>query len=120
MQTTRLGRHVLDVLDEQFPGLTNPSFTQRMEDDLDAIAEGRTTYEDVVSAFYDSWVLPALSSRHGPLRTPDPGTDTPEHPPAASARCPDCGRPLVARTGRFGAFLGCTGYPTCRFTRPAV
>ncbi len=115
LQTTRLGRHVLAVLDERFPDLTNPSFTRRMEEDLDAIAAGRTDYETVVSSFYESWVLPALSG----AQTPRPARETRRNAPRdASARCPDCGRPLVERQGRFGAFLGCTGFPKCRFTRP--
>lgn len=118
IQTTPLGRRMLQVLDERYPDLTDPAFTKAIEADLDAIAAGQTDYETVVGRFYERWILPHLSDP-----TPSPrenGAAYSARPPgsAPSARCPECGRPLVERRGRFGEFYGCTGYPKCRFTRP--
>jgi DNA topoisomerase-1 len=51
------------------------------------------------------------------VTSPNPQVPGPESPEAAPGTCPDCGKPLVEKTGRFGKFFGCSGYPECKYIR---
>jgi len=63
----------------------------------------------------------AASGQPHPRRRPTASATAADTPPPASVElgaCPDCGRPLTARRGRYGPFVGCSGYPECRYIKP--
>ncbi|MEW6567546.1 MAG: type I DNA topoisomerase [Chloroflexota bacterium] len=108
---TETGEVVNDLLVEHFPEIVDLGFTARMEDELDEIADGERIWVDVVKEFYGPFAEQVKQAE----------TDMPEvraEPEVLNRACRDCGRPLVIRHGRFGKFIGCTGFPECRYTEP--
>ena len=85
-------------------------FTSDMEEHLDEIAEGKLSYEPVVSSFYSP--LQDRLNKAGEVPKEEVTTQFTEE------KCPECGNPLVIKLGRRGKFYGCTNYPECRFTGP--
>jgi len=85
-------------------------FTSDMEEHLDEIAEGKLSYEPVVSAFY----VPLQDRLNKAGEVPKEEITT----QMAGEKCPECGHELVIKLGRRGKFLGCTNYPDCRYTAP--
>jgi len=108
---TLLGITVNDFLVEYFPDIVDTSFTAKMEDDLDEIANGKREWVQVVRTFYEPFdkKLKGVSKAAEKVQVPTEPTDE---------ICPDCGAPLVIRIGRFGKFLSCSKFPECRFTKP--
>ncbi len=108
---TEVGEVVSDLLVEHFPEVVDLGFTARMEEELDEIAEGERDWVDVVKEFYGPFSEQVKQAE----------ADMPEvkaEPETLDRACPSCGRPLVIRHGRFGKFIGCSGFPECRFTEP--
>jgi DNA topoisomerase I len=108
---TPLGETVARVLIRLFPDLFDVGFTSEMEEELDRIEEGELDWRAVLGEFYGPFKqqLDAGAARSGEiLRTM---MELPDE------TCPECGKPLAVRWNRFGRFVGCTGYPECRFTR---
>ena len=103
----QLGFVVNDLLVEHFPDTFNVGFTAEMEEELDEVADGDRPWAPVVRQFYDP-LEAALESAASAPRVEE----------ATDEVCPKCGKPMVARWGRFGRFLACTGYPECRTTKP--
>ncbi|MDR7523140.1 MAG: DNA topoisomerase, partial [Armatimonadota bacterium] len=108
---TEVGRMVTDLLVEHFPEIVDVDFTASMESDLDRVEEGRADWLQVVRAFYEPFekTLQRAESRIPAMDVPDV---------EIGEACPQCGRPLVRKHGRFGEFIACSGYPECRYTRP--
>lgn len=104
------GFMVNDLLVGHFDEIMDIGFTSQMENELDSIAEGEKEWVAVIRQFYDTFE-PELEKAKEKM---------PEIPKAApepvGRDCPDCGKPLVYRTGRFGKFISCSGYPDCRYT----
>ncbi|MDE2992563.1 MAG: type I DNA topoisomerase [Chloroflexota bacterium] len=113
LHPTDLGNIVNDLLVEQFPDVVDASFTAKMEDDLDRVAEGTTTWVPVVREFWGPFAkaVAAAEETVEKLRIEDEPTDE---------ICPECGQPMVIKHGRYGRFLACTGFPECRHTRPLL
>lgn len=115
LRPTPLGETVNGLMEERFPDIVDVSFTARMEDDLDKIEEGKEDWKKVLNSFYGGFAdsldkaEEALQGVH--LKVPDE---------VSSEICPNCGRNLVYKSGRFGRFLACPGYPECSFTMPIV
>ena len=109
---TDVGRAVNKILVGTFPDVFDVSFTATMEEELDGIEEGKQEWHKVVQDFWDplSRDLAAAETRVGIVR----GTVEEE----SEIACPNCGKLLVRKFGRRGAFLACPGYPECKFTRP--
>jgi DNA topoisomerase-1 len=110
---TDLGFTVNDLLVQYFDSVFNVGFTASMEEHLDSISRGEEQIAPVLRDFYDSF---------GPLlqhaeRTMQKVSVEPEK---IGEACPECGGDLVIKLGRFGKFIGCANYPTCRYTRPIV
>ncbi len=103
---TELGMQVSDLLVEHFPELFDVSFTAKLEDQLDTIAEGRTDYETVVEQIY--YPMEKLLQQ----------AEEKQIYPTIS--CPECGAPMVLRQSRYGPFWGCSRYPECKGTLPLV
>ena len=107
LKPTDLGFVVNDLLVNLFPGVVDLRFTAAMEEELDEIARGNKAWQPVVERFY----LPLEQALAQAAQAPRVEELTDE-------RCEVCGRPMVARWGRFGRFLACSGFPECKSTRP--
>jgi len=107
---TELGITVNKILAEHFPKIVDPGFTAQMEEQLDEIARGKYEWIAALQEFYPpfqdtlgkAWInLEKVSLTRMSEET-----------------CPNCGRPMVIKVGRFGKFLACSGYPDCKTTMP--
>ena len=108
-----IGVAVNDLLVEHFPKIVNLDFTAGMEGDLDKVAVGNADWVSLLRQFYGPFALEldAAEKRLPRLELHDEPTDE---------ICPNCGRPMVIKTGRFGKFISCSGYPECKTTKPIV
>ncbi len=107
LKPQELGLVVADMMTEHFPGVVDVTFTARMEDELDEVANGERPWAPVVKEFYD------------PLaKELEAADDAPRVEEATDEVCDKCEKPMIKRWGRFGQFLACTGYPECKNTRP--
>ncbi len=100
----KMGDIVTDRLVESFPDLLDYSFTARMEERLDDVAEGGEDWKVLLNRFYEQFEneLETAQSAEGGMRA-NSATET-------NIPCPDCGRPMQIRTATTGVFLGCSGY----------
>lgn len=112
---TPLGEVTTKLMREHFSNIVDVDFTAHMEHDLDRIEEGQCNWVDVLSAFYNgfSQTLDQAEKDLGDvhMKVPDEVTDI---------KCELCGRNMVIKTGRYGKFLACPGYPECKNTKPIV
>lgn len=110
---TDLGITVNKILVPSFPEVFAVGFTANMEELLDKVESGESGWKDVLGQFYGpfSEQLRKVESDSKRLR------ETVEE--ETGEACPECGKPLVIRWGRYGKFLACKGYPDCKFTKPA-
>ncbi len=108
---TETGLLVNDLITEHFPNIVNTEFTAHMEDDLDKIASGEEKWVETIRQFYEPFskqvsvaeqLIPENKSGPEPI----------------GRACPECGKDLVIRWGRFGKFISCSGFPDCRHTEP--
>lgn len=107
---TETGRIVNDLLTKFFPEIMDVQFTARMEGRLDDIAEGKREWRPMLRDFYNPFERELRNAREA-----IPNVQQEEK---IGRDCPVCGKPLVMRYGRFGKFIGCSDYPTCRHTEP--
>jgi len=110
LQPTELGFVVNDLVGKYFPDIVDLKFTARMEDELDEIADVKRDWVGVVQGFYTPFEksLNKASLLMDKVKLPDEVTDE---------FCPECGKPIIVKTGRFGKFLACSGYPECKYTK---
>ncbi len=108
---TEIGEVVNGLLVEHFPNIVDIGFTARMEDQLDEIARGRQNWVDVVRTFYEPF---ADQVERAVEFMPEVKTE----PELLDRVCPEDGGQLLVRHGRFGKFVGCSNFPTCRYTEP--
>ncbi len=106
-----VGFVVTDFLKEHFPGIVDLGFTARMEEDLDKIARGEVEWVPVLREFFDPFIKQVEEKDREVKRSDVVEEKTDE-------LCPECGRPLVIKLGRFGRFMSCSGYPDCKYSRP--
>jgi len=106
-----LGFVVNDLLVEHFPQIVDVGFTAQMEEQLDEIARGERGWVGTIQEFYTPFeeTLSKASTHMVKVKEADQPTDE---------LCPQCGRAMVIRTGRYGKFLACSGYPKCKNTKP--
>ncbi len=107
---TELGVMVNRILTAHFPSIVDPAFTAQMEGQLDAIAQGRYEWIAALREFY-----PPFQDMLDKAWT---NLEKVNMTQASEETCPNCGRPMVVRVGRFGKFLACSGYPDCKTTMP--
>lgn len=100
----KMGDIVIERLNENFSDLMDYSFTARMEDALDDIAKGQAQWKVLLDRFYQGF-----SQRLEEAQDPEQGM-RPNTPTETDIPCPECGRPMMIRTGSTGVFLGCSGY----------
>jgi DNA topoisomerase-1 len=109
-QPTELGFVVNDLLTQYFPDIINIKFTASMENELDDIANKERAWPSVIQDFYmpfDKDLQKAIKLAEK-VKLEDEKT---------GEICPQCGQPLVVKTGRFGKFIACSGYPQCKYTK---
>src|SRR5690606_39608492 len=109
---TPLGETVAQLLVRLFPDLFDVRFTSGMENELDRIEEGDLDWREVLGEFYGPF---QRQLQEGEKRSDEVLREVVA---ADATECPECGRPLVVRWSRHGRFLGCSGYPECRYTQP--
>nr|HQU86058.1 type I DNA topoisomerase [Pyrinomonadaceae bacterium] len=107
---TALGTTVNDVLVAGFTDLFNPTYTARMEDELDNIEEGKINWRDALRNFYGKFSVDLKNAEEG-LKDKKKAVITTDEV------CQTCGSPMVIKFGRFGQFLACQNYPECKTTR---
>ncbi len=110
---TELGFTVNDLLVKHFDRVFNVGFTAEMEEHLDSISRGEEAMTPVLRNFY-AFFGPQLADAE---RNMEKVTVEPEK---IGEPCPECGGELVLKQSRFGRFIGCSNYPTCRYTQPLV
>jgi len=100
---------VTDLLRDHFPFVVSVDFTANMEKELDEIAEGNMDWVLVMKEFWGPFKedLDKAQTNVEKVNT-DKATDE---------ICDKCGKPMVIKTGRFGEFLACTGFPECKNTK---
>src|SRR3990172_910586 len=108
---TETGIQVNDLMLQYFPEIVDYQFTARMEADLDNIATGGADWVKVMHRFYGPFALTVQKAQ-----TEMPVTKSAPEP--IGRLCPECGRDLVIRYGRYGKFISCSGFPECRHTEP--
>ena len=100
---------------DYFEDIVDLRFTARMEESLDEIEEGKREWKNVLREFYggfDEELESAEKALDGVrIKVPDEESDE---------VCDVCGRKMVVKSGRFGRFLACPGFPECTFTKPLV
>lgn len=95
-------------LQEYFSGIINVSYTAEMEKDLDLIAEGKKENVQELREFYDEF-MPLLDKAYENMEK--------LAPQKTGESCPECGNDLVWRNGKYGKFISCSNYPSCKYTR---
>ncbi len=115
LRPTPLGEVVTGLMKDKFPDIVDPDFTAQMEGELDKVESGEVQWKQLLGDFYqefDAELHKAESDLDGErIKVPDEVTEE---------ICPQCGRNLVIKSGRFGRFLACPGWPECNFTMPLV
>ena len=115
LRPTPLGEVVTGLMKDKFQDIVDPTFTAQMEEELDKVEEGNVDWKKVLSEFYDDFeaeLHKAEQELDGErIKVPDE---------VSEEICPQCGRNLVIKSGRFGRFLACPGWPECDFTMPLV
>jgi len=109
-QPTELGFVVNDLLCQYFPDIVDVEFTAHMEDELDEIANENKDWVHVVQDFYIPFEqrLQNASQLMERVKLADELTEE---------NCPECGKVLAIKIGRYGKFLACSGYPECKYTK---
>ncbi len=115
LRPTPLGEVVNGVMMDKFTDIVDPDFTARMEQSLDKVEAGEEYWKDVLSRFYARFgaELTQATEELGDTRIKVPDEESDEV-------CDLCGKKMVVKMGRFGRFLGCSGFPDCTFTKPLV
>jgi len=111
LNPTDTGILVNDLMMQYFPEIVDLKFTANMEMDLDRIAEGQANWEKVMQEFYTPFEFKVKRAQ-----AEMPQTNTGPEP--IGRACPECGKDLVIRYGRYGKFISCSGFPECRHTEP--
>ncbi len=110
---TSLGMVVSDLLVEHFKRIMDVKFTAEMENNLDSIGAGELVWTDIIGDFYKDFNISLKKAENDltgkRIKVPEVETEV---------VCEKCGRNMVVKSGRFGKFLACPGYPECKNTKP--
>ena len=115
LKTTPLGQAVNTVMMEQFPNIVDVKFSADMEKKLDVVEAGQADWVKTIDDFYQGFsksLEQAEKNMEGKrIKVEDVPTDE---------ICEKCGRPMVIKSGRYGKFVACSGFPECRNAHPLV
>lgn len=106
---TEMGIMVTNMLVEHFPNIVDVAFTAEMEETLDKIADGKEEWVPAIRAFYEPF------EKHLEIKYKTVEKQIVEE--ATNELCEKCAKPMVIKTGRFGKFLACSGFPECKNTK---
>ena len=110
---TKLGFTVTDMLAEHFSEIVDVGFTARMEEGLDDIEVKGTEWKKIIEDYYGT-LRKELDLANEAIPKMEQEVEL------TGEKCPECGRDLAIKHGRFGSFIACTGYPECKYTKPIV
>ncbi|MFG6115131.1 type I DNA topoisomerase [Halobacillus sp. MO56] len=110
---TELGSIVHESIEQYFPEIINVDFTAKMEEDLDAVEEGKVEWVSVIDDFYKGFE-PHLEKAEQEMEK----VEIKDEP--AGVDCENCGHEMVYKMGRYGKFLACSNFPECRNTKPIL
>ena len=112
---TRLGRAIDELMEAEFPNIVDVHFSAQMEQDLDRVESGKADWHKTIDDFYKDFSATLEKAEEDmkdkKIKVPDEETDE---------VCELCGRKMVIKTGRYGKFLACPGFPECKNTRRLV
>ena len=106
---TEIGITTTDKLQEFFSDLINVEYTAKMEEDLDKIAEGKKVWYKLLENFYKDFEPEVENAFEKMEKKEDEQT---------GEVCPNCGKPMVIKIGKYGKFEACSGYPECKYIKP--
>lgn len=110
MKPTELGEIVSDQLVKYFPDIMDTTFTAAMELKLDTVADGEVDWHTIIKDFYPGFIK-ALNAANDGQKVKVGVIET-------DIACPKCGKIMVVREGKYGKFLGCSGFPDCNNIMP--
>jgi DNA topoisomerase I len=110
LKPTELGVTVNEQLVKHFPVILDVEFTAHLEDDLDRILEGSIDMFTVLSEFWKPF--------EESLKKAETDMEKIKKEVMTEEKCPKCGKNMMIRSGRFGDFMACSGYPECKTTKP--
>lgn len=113
LRPTELGEQTNTLMTEYFPKIVDLTFTAGMEEELDEIANGKTTVSSVLSGFYKDFAADLANAEE---KAPDREKETAAQ--TTDLICEKCGAVMVVKNGRYGKFAACPNYPACRNTKP--
>lgn len=115
LKPTELGEVITGLMKERFPKIVNLKFTAQMESNLDAVEEGKNDWIATLHEFYDDFskTLEKAKEEMGDTKITLKQDETDEI-------CDKCGKPMVVKHGRYGAFIACSGYPECKNIKKIV
>ncbi|MBI2098156.1 MAG: type I DNA topoisomerase [Candidatus Wildermuthbacteria bacterium] len=109
LRPTEIGIAVNDLLVEHFPEIVDIDFTAEMEEDLDKIAEGKKEWQPMIKEFYGPFAK-NLEKKEAEVSRRTIAVEK------TDKICPECGKALLIRFGRYGKFFACSGFPECKYT----
>ena len=109
LKPTELGEVITKLMKEHFPKIVNIKFTAQVESELDEVEHGKEEWTQQLHTFYDEFsdtLKKAKEAMDGvKIQLEEDKTDI---------ICELCGRQMVVKTGRYGKFIACPGYPECK------
>ena len=109
---TEIGFIVNDLLEKHFPEIVDIKFTAYLEEDLDKVAHGKQNWVKLLKDFYKPF-KENLDKKYKKVEKKKLEEPT-------DKICPDCGKNMVIKLGRFGKFYACPGFPECKHTEPII
>ncbi len=110
LRPTELGKLVDELLEKNFTQIMDVTFTAGMEEQLDDVESGKTKWQELLGKFYGDFktTLETAQAQMRNIRKEVEETDV---------ECEKCGKKMIIRRGRYGKFMACPGYPTCKNTK---
>lgn len=105
-----VGMVVSDLLVNHFTRYVDYNFTASLEEELDQVSRGEKQWKPLLHEFWEPFIT-LLKQKETEVSKSDLTTE------ATSEICPECGKPLVVKLGKFGKFFACSGYPECKYIR---
>ncbi len=115
LKPTPLGEITTGLMREKFPEVVDVEFTANMEQELDEVEAGKNDWVSTLDTFYQGFSRTLAAAEQAldgeKIKVPDVESDV---------VCDRCGRKMVVKSGRYGKFLACPGYPDCKNTKRIV
>lgn len=114
LKPTEIGFSVTDLLLKYFDSIINEEFTAQMETDLDKIEDSEIDWKKLLAEFYSKFKPKVEKANEAEKKS----FEIKSKP--TGEKCPECGEELVFKKGRNGEFIGCSNFPTCKFTKSII